>query len=241
MNTATWIFGAGLVLVVTAGGCGNTVTVQTGGAGGTASTGDVQPSATSSTGTGTGGACAGFADQKGQHAVTVRFVNQGGIPIFLPSNCSDVAYTLEPTNGGGATTYHFEQSCLQTCADLETQPPFACGACAPRSYRLDPGTTKEVVWDGTGLLQRMMPATCFAQPSGDLACGQIVDAQSDTYRVGLTGFSECGPGCQCDAQGVCNGDATGAQALPNPTQFSFPQDSVVEVVFGPCAFPCPGG
>ncbi len=50
-----------------------------------------------------------------------------------------------------------------------------------------------------------------------------------------------GPGCTCDAKGVCTGSAEGSQGFPNPVKFNFPGDDVAEVVFDTCAFGCPEG
>lgn len=245
MKSVIGIFAVGVVLA-SLSGCGNTVEVLTGGAGGTGSSGTGVTSTgtgkTSSSSTGTGGACGGFADSPGAGDVTVRFVNQGGVPIYLPQSCNELSFTIDPVAGPDGTTYHYDPSCLQTCQDLQTQPQYACGACAPSSFRLDPGTTHDIVWHGGGLAQRMMPGQCWNQPSPNQnQCGQKVDAKAGTYRIDAYGYSSCGPGCQCDANGNCNGDAMGNQAYPDPVKFNFPSDNLVEVVFGVCAFPCPGG
>ncbi len=243
MKSANGIFGVGIALGVMAG-CGNTVSVETGGAGGgtSVSSSDVSPVTSSSvTSSGSGGACAGYADQPGSAQVTVRFRNEGGVPIYLPSSCSDVAFSIDPVGGGNAATFAYDKSCLQTCQDLQTQPQYACGACAPRSYRLDPGSFRDVVWDGTGLTSVTMPPQCWAQNNGNTVCSRVVAAPAGTYDVSVMGYATCGPDCQCDAQGVCNGEAMGGQAYPNPAKLSYPSDNLVEVVFGVCAFPCPGG
>ena len=242
MKTALGFFAAGITLATLAG-CGNTVEVNTGGAGGAGSSGTGKGSttiATGSTTTGTGGACSGFADAQGSAPVTVRFRNNSNLPIYLPANCNAVAYSITATNSPNGPSYVYDESCLQTCSDLQTQPQLQCGACAPSSYLLEPGATRDVAWNATGLSNRTMPSSCWKQPSpNQTSCGQIVDAPPGSFLVTAMGYASCDGNCQCDAQGVCNGAATGAQAYPDAAKLNFPGDSLVEVVFGVCAFPCP--
>ncbi len=239
----TWL---GLLVASTtlaAVGCGNTVDIATGGAGGESSivaTGPGVTTATASTTTGAGGACGGFADSKGTEPVTVRFKNEGNVPIYLPYNCTNIDYSITLPGGPANTSYAFDGSCLQTCFVLKTEPILNCGACAPASFRLDPGASHDVLWNGTGLTSRMMAAQCWNDPKqAQGSCGQIIDAPSGAYHVDVVGYAKCDGNCQCDVNGVCSGNPTGAVAYPNPTQLDFPGDSVVEVVFGVCAFPCP--
>ena len=235
---------AGLGLLLTAG-CNGSVTTDppgSGGSGGTSgtTTGATATGSTSAT-TGSGGICAGFEDAKGANTVIVRFHNNTGVPVYLPAQCAGINYTIKPKSGDDGVTYNFDTSCLQTCFDLQTQPPFACGLCAPTSYFIAPGATREVAWDGTGLRSDVaMPNACFAEPQGGL-CPQIVSAPADKYGITATGFSSCGAGCTCTPEGICSSSGEGMQAYADPVVLDFPSQSVVDVDFGICAFGCPGG
>lgn len=238
--------GLGLFLAL---GCNNSVETNPTGSGGSSSssastTSTSSDAATTSTGasTGSGGACAAFADAAGTDAVTVRFRNNSMSPVYLPVSCKSVNFAIDPTTGPDGVTYHYDGSCLQTCEDLQTSPPFACGLCAPASLRIDVGATREVIWEGTGLKPDVqMPSSCWSAPQKNESCSQVVPAPAASYRVSATGFSSCGAGCTCDAQGICDGAAEGSQGNPNPVKFNYPADKTVEVVFDPCAFGCPDG
>jgi hypothetical protein len=106
---------------------------------------------------------------------------------------------------------------------------------------LPAGGTYDYLWDGTGLRQTTMPAACWAMPDAYGPCGQIVDAPAGSYRVIATGYESCGGygDCTCEPSGECFGEATGMEAYADPTTFVHPDESLVEVVFGVCAFPCP--
>ncbi len=233
------VFGAGLAIAA-ASGCGSSVANETDGTGGGGTTSSTTSGTTSSTTTGTGGGpCAAFADQEGAASVTVRFRNESPYLIYLPGNCSDVDYSIELIGGGDQVAYTYDGSCLQTCEDLQTDPPYACGACAPIAYLLEPGATRELTWAGTGLEWGLtMPDACWAYPEGIGTCGQIVAAPAGTYRAGAMGFDTCAD-CQCDPGGECFGYPTGAQAYPDLVTFEFPADATVEILFGACAFGCP--
>jgi hypothetical protein len=222
-----------------AGGSGGSGGAGAGGAPGT--TGSATTTSTSVT-TGSGGACAGFADADGSDTVTIRFRNQSESTVYLPVGCQTINFAIDPITGPDGVTYNYDPSCLQTCEALQTSPPYACGACLPRSYRLEVGATREVTWKGTGLKPDVkMPLACWAAPQQTTLCSQILAAPTASYRITASGFSSCGAGCTCDAEGVCAGSAEGAPALASPVKFAFPTNDVVEVVFDTCAFGCPDG
>jgi hypothetical protein len=214
------------------GGVTTTRTTATGGAGGGSTT-------TSSTSTTSGDLCAPFADEHGTSSVTVRFRNDTGMPLYLPAGCSSVQYTIKPLGGDDpSVSYAYENACLQTCQDLWTSPPYACGACAPTTYLVEPGATRDVIWNGTGLTySNAMPSECYAYPNS-WGCSRVVAAPPGAYVVDALGYSACEGDCTCDANGVCYGYVNGAQAYPDPVTLSYPGDSLAEVVFGPCAFGC---
>jgi hypothetical protein len=178
----------------------------------------------------------------GNGTVTVRIRNNSGQPIYLPANCSTLAYTMTPLGGDDPDeSYVYDPSCLQTCEDLQTEPPYACGACAPATFLLPAGATRDVSWNGTGLAYGItMPAECYADPQMAMACSRIVNAPVGDYRIDVVGYSKCDEGfdCTCDSNGVCYGMAGGFEAYPDPAVLSYPSESLVEVVFGVCAFGC---
>jgi hypothetical protein len=233
MKAMAWMV-AGLVLAFGAG-CGPSV--QTGGTG---TGGGAGGTGSSSSGTGAGGACAAFKDQQGAAAVAVHFVNQTSQPIFLPALCGGIDYAITPLGGSDGASYVYSRSCLQTCEALQTQPQIECGACQETTIRIDPGGTREVSWDGTGLRSVMMPSACWSPSGGGGSqCGEMVAAAAGAYRIDAQGFGACTGDCTCDAMGVCIGSATGATALPDPVTFAFPDKLQVDVVFSACAFGCP--
>ena len=227
-------------------GCGSSVSKDpnaNGGAGGSGGSGGSGASGGSG-GSGAGGACAAYADATSPGTTTVRFHNEAGVPIYLPSMCDTPSFTIEPDSGPDGNTYVYETSCLQTCQDLQTQDQYACGACAPSSYLIPPGGTLEVPWDRRGLRNQVqMPAACWHSTQGSQTCSQFVAAPAGTYQVQAIGYATCNGfdgACQCDAGGHCNGDASGQEAYADWITFQS-SDGAVDVVFGVCAFPCPGG
>jgi hypothetical protein len=221
-------------------GCNVSVETDPTGAGGSTSSSSSTTTGSTSVSTGTGGACPGFEDAVGNDTVTVRFRNNSEDAVYLPVSCESIDFAIDPVNGPDGVTYNYDGSCLQTCEDLQKNPPFACGACAPKSYRLEVGATREMTWDGAGLKPNIpMPPACWAAPDKGGICSQIVAAPAASYRISALGFDSCGAGCTCDAQGVCAGSAAGMQASASPVKFNYPADKVVEVVFDVCAFGCP--
>jgi hypothetical protein len=234
--------GLGLLLAVGCNGSVNTDPSGTGGSDGATTSATTTTSTTTSSSTGSGGACGGFEDATSPATVTVRFRNNTGLPVYLPGRCQGIDYPITPTSGSDGVTYNHEASCLQTCSDLQKDPPFACKPCAPTSYLLDIGATREITWDGTGLKDEVsMPAACWAQSPNDTACRQIVAAPAASYAIQALGYSSCGAGCACDEKGLCNGAPEGLQAHADLVSFEFPAQNVVEVVFNTCAFGCTGG
>src|SRR5689334_6306667 len=78
-----WFVASGLVLALA--GCGSSVVAGTGGGN------------SSSSGSGGGSdSCAVFADAESAGSVTVRFRNNTGLPIYLPSQCTTISYDISP-------------------------------------------------------------------------------------------------------------------------------------------------
>jgi hypothetical protein len=233
---------AGLGLSLTAG-CNASVTTDPPGSGGSGVTTTVGATTAASTGasTGSGGSCSGFDDAKSPATVSIRFHNETSIPVYLPVQCSTIQYTIKRLSSDDLVNYTFDPSCLQTCFELQTQAGFECGACAPTSYLIPAGGTREIAWNATGLTMDIpMPAACYFQPQSS-ECQKIVSASPDKYGITALGFNSCGVGCTCDATGLCTGSAEGAQAQADPVTFGFPGESAVDVTFSVCAFGCPGG
>ena len=246
---------AGLTSTLTlglAGGCGTIVEVEGFGGGGSSTSsgtgGDGGGGSSSSSTSGTGGSgaqdvCSGFDDEQGGSAVTVRLRNESGLPIYLPAHCGVLLYDLVAVPADDVH-YAFDPFCLQTCADLRTQGIIDCADCPPTSILLPPGATHDVVWDRTGLANVVMPDSCWHQPGQQgPACPQIVAAEAGTYQIFAMGYESCTDGsCQCDESGACDGAGTGMEAYSDPETFVLGGGtSLVEAVFGACAFPCPSG
>lgn len=213
-----------VLLLALSVGCGSTINEGGGGAGG----GD--PS------------CAPFNDQPADGAVTFRVSNQTGQDLYLRGSCNTVSYSVDPEAGPNGTFFgDVGGSCQQSCEELQSEDPLLCeaDACAPSAILLHPGETRELSWGGLGQKSTTMPAECWLSPEFGTACQQIVAAPAGSYKLNLTAFSECGPGCTCDATGVCTGDATGIEALPDTSTFAFPAAGPIDIVFPNCAFGCP--
>ncbi|MFO0618659.1 MAG: hypothetical protein U0414_39065 [Polyangiaceae bacterium] len=230
-----------VALAVALTACQADIVIQDGTGGGTstsATTGATTGATTSSSST--GGACAGFEDAPDQQKLTVRFHNDSGVPIYLPTVCSAPQFQIDAPGGSGVT-YIYSPFCLQTCEDRQTQQPIDCAPCAPTSILLEPGKVREFEWNRTGLKSVTMPAGCYAG-SPDSTCSQVVVAPAGDYLALATGYAECGDGatCTCDpATGVCTGGASGSQAFSDAGKFTLPSANTVDVTFGVCAFPCP--
>lgn len=217
-----------------AAGCGSSVDIdpQSSGAGGSGGA-----STTSASG---GGVCSMFDDEESVHPVTVRFRNDSPKPIYLPVECTKIGYTIKPAGGSDGMLYTYDYGCFGTCESLQESAPGTCGACPTMSYRLAPGATRDVVWEGTGLSKPLqMPAACWAPPKIGDTCNRILVAAAGTYVATAVAYDACEDNCSCDAAGVCSARASGAQALSDAPTFVYPSASQVEVVFGTCAFGCP--
>lgn len=178
----------GLLLLTFAPACGGDVAVETGGGTSSSSGGSggtsTSSSSTSSTSsiTGTGGAgggdtvCAGFGDEESSGTLTIRVINESDEHLYIPASCSTerLNITSVPPND---VSYPGERSCTQTCEELQTQPQYVCGACAPLAYRILPGAQRDIPWDGKGLRSRTMPQECWEGSSFNEACQQLVAAK----------------------------------------------------------------
>lgn len=189
-----------------------------------------------------GAACAAFHDESSIGSVTVVFRNDTPDPIYLPGTCSGFTYEIKPQSAPAGGELVYDTSCLQTCEDLQHGYPKDCGGCAEVTYRIQPGGTSSRVWDGTRLAGTpVMPDACWYMGKPELdSCSRITAMPAGDYTAGAIAFSGCEGECSCDAEGVCNGAATGAIAQASPAAFSLPGQSMVEVVFDACAFGCPG-
>lgn len=193
---------------------------------------------------GAGGECKGFEDAEPGAPTTFRFVNQAAFDIYLKASCDELDYKIEPSAGSDGTYYgRVGGACQQSCEDLQTSERLLCeaAACAATSYRIPAGGTLEVDWDGRGQKPVEMPNECFKDPSSSDACSQIVAAEGGNYKLSIEAYSACGSdstACTCDANGLCDGEATGQSAFTNPISFSLPANLPVEYVFDACAFGC---
>jgi hypothetical protein len=208
------------------------------------SSGSGASSSSATTGSGAaGGTCGAYADQTGT-AVTLRIVNETGVPLYLPTLCGVVIHDIEPKGGADGNEYgYLGTGCLSSCEDLQKDGPIACAAdaCALVAQRVEPGATLEASWHGSGLHPTEMPVQCWFDATYGNQCQQIVAAPAGDYRYDLRGYDSCGPECSCDETGQCFGEASGLEAYHDPAVIQVPGTQVVDVVFGPCAFGCADG
>jgi hypothetical protein len=233
--------------------CSSTVvlphdTSSTGGSGGTSSTGGSGGSAGSGGFAGSGGSggsggsttwdpttskdCQPWVDRTSIASETLRFVNQTGQTIYLPTLCDGrISFSLTSPNSPQSYSNVYDTSCLQTCQMLQTEAPYACGVCMPTAIRLNPGETHDFVWDGLALEGTLMEPDCFATPTSGGTCEMKQLAPQGSYTATGTAYTGCQGSCSCDAQGTCAGTPSGTPVEATQT-FSFPSAGVVEVVFG---------
>lgn len=195
-------------------------------------------------GAGGGDVCAAFADAASPGDLTLRFVNQNNIPVYLPATCDDVEYSITPAAGPDGNYYgNAFGSCSQSCEDLQTEGPIACGACLPTSYRIDPGGALEVKWNQIASHPTMMPTACWSDQQFGPACNQAIAAAAGSYLLGVTASDNCvadPSACTCDPQtGLCDGFAGGMSVQIAPVAFELPTAGPVEIVIPDCTFGCP--
>lgn len=203
---------------------------------------------TTSTTTSSGGsdACSVYDDDDTSLGeLTIRFRNESGQTVYLPTVCGVPTLQFGP-EGGGANNhaYVYTGSCLQTCEDLQTEGQVACGACQETTIQLSPGSTWDFEWRGFLLQSSGMEAACWLDGTDGGSCPIELAAEAGTYRATAEGFAECSQGgdaCACTDESECFGSPSGMQAISDLGEASFPQDDVIEVVFGACAFGCPEG
>ena len=147
---------------------------------------------------------------------------------------------VTPASGPDGNTYAFDPSCLQTCADLQHEPAYECGVCAPASILIASGASRDFTWQGTALsAPRQMPAQCWDVPQQADSCVTLLAAAPQTYRFLVNGFANCGDGaCACDSEGLCSGYATGQPGYATPSELLYPTKGKVEILFDACAFGC---
>lgn len=232
-----------MVVLLTSGlalaaGCGNTVTEGTGGGGHGGSGGG-------SGGSGGAAECMGFGDETGAGAVTFHIKNHTPQAVYIHGNCGSAPYYSLTQVGAGedAAVWVYDTPCLQTCADLQAagEVPAPCDVCAPSVFRLDPGQTIDVTWDGTGVRPGYaMPEACYGFPGGPSSCSRIVAAPAGTWSAMISGYADCNSEtCVCDPDGTCWGEPSGLMAFANPVNFNYPAETSIDLVFDSCAFGCP--
>lgn len=199
-------------------------------------------SASSGVGGDTEPACAAFDNEKGT-PVTVRLRNESGETIYLAAECEELTSLVVPVEPNGLAYY--EPVC--TCSTVQLQGELACIAagCVPSALRLLPGETREVVWSGTAMKKDELPAGCVEGQESGAACERRVKAPAQAHRVGVKAFSSCAgnagePGCTCAANGICEGGAIGVEGYYESPTFNYPAQTVVDVIFPVCTFPCAG-
>ena len=187
--------------------------------------------------------CTGFDDEAGT-PVTVRFTNAGTAPMYVgtQNGCGGLnAFTLSAV-GSSEVVPWYRGACNFTCEELREITGDCAADCAiPPVYRVEPGGHYDIAWDGLVLVERDMPAACFAEPSFAGPCQQEV-AASGSYQVTgqvfaavegcdpMTGACDCQPNaegwCQMDWSAMPSGNAVTAEAT-----VTLPAANLVEVVF----------
>lgn len=222
------LLAVGLMLL---GGCGSEVeTSGGGGAGGGGGEG------------GTLEACTGFDDAEPGSPITLRFVNETLLDVYLEASCNQLAFDIQPAAGADGAYYGYVGgACQQSCQELQTQNQVQCGACAPSTQHIPPQSSIEVTWDGRAQRQVEMAAECyFDELTSAQDCAQIFRAPAGEYSLTIAAYNACdgqGAPCECDATGLCSGTASGMAAFGQPTSFTLPTNTV-EYVLDVCAFGC---
>ncbi len=235
MIRASLFFGAFAMLVV---GCGSDVETQGGG-------GEGGSGAASTGGGGTGGSssCSTFADATSPGDLTLRFVNETVVDVYIPATCDDLQYTIQPAAGPDGNYYgNAFGTCSQSCDELQTAGQLLCDACLSTAYRIPAGEALEVTWNQIAAHPTMMPSECWFEASGGTACNQAIAAPAGAYQIGVTVFDGCTgtDACTCDpGTGLCDGFASGQESEVTPVAFGIPAAGPVEVVIEACTFGCP--
>ncbi|MFO0616036.1 MAG: hypothetical protein U0414_25800 [Polyangiaceae bacterium] len=220
-------------------GCQTDITIEDGTTSSTSV--GVTTSVSASASTGAVSFCDGYDDSDGSTSVTVTVTNASPFPLYLPADCTGAPILdVTPASGPDGNTYAFDPSCLQTCADLQHEPAYECGVCAPASILIASGASRDFTWQGTALsAPRQMPAQCWDVPQQADSCVTLLAAAPQTYRFLVNGFANCGDGaCACDSEGLCSGYATGQPGYATPSELLYPTEGKVEILFDACAFGC---
>lgn len=236
-----WLSLCAVLTAAALAGCNNGSGDGSGGSSSSSTTTTTTTTSSSSPTSSSGGdACATFADEAGLATRTFQVHNGTGVPAYFAVQCGQPVFEVSTDQQG---TFPGARACLSTCEDLQTTDPADCAACAPQSQRIEPGGTITFSWDGLGLRDAQMPATCFHTPSLAPDCQQLVAAPvGHVYSFKIVAWSGCGDGqtCSCDAGGVCDGEPSGNSVgfMPSETEFMH-GDGTSEFTLPACAFGCP--
>jgi len=173
----------------------------------------------------------------------VRVQNNRSTPIYLgdPNAGCGPTPVFALSDASGTPVEQYPGGCGNTCEQLQHQGDYCTGACMmPILVRINPAGSYDSNWAGTVFEARDMPLACyFDQSFTPQTCDQRLVAETGSYTVKVEAYADasCNVGsCDCtpDANGSCEvssgGQPTGA-ALGSQAQISFPNDSLVEVVF----------
>lgn len=183
--------------------------------------------------------CAGFDDAKGE-PVSIVVKNLRSQPIFVGSReyvCNqDKLFELRNSKG--------ELQTIETgqCYSCQTAMKWECAySCRPNVvYRVEPGASATLPWDGSIFLQRKLPNGCVAwdsNPDG-LDCYQSQATPAGDYEVHVVASSHfacnqlLGGECTCDGPEPCRAYGIGEQ-FEASTVMHLPADRTVQVVFEP--------
>src|SRR6185436_8986800 len=130
---------------------------------------------------GSNSGCSAYADQAPAQSVTVRIKNTGSLPFYFgeSSGCGNTPlYSIKDANG--QVLAQNTGPCSYTCGDLREHTAACTADCAlPPIYRIDPGASYDVEWDGTTLETAAMPKSCYFEPdSASTSCSKQIVAPS---------------------------------------------------------------
>ncbi len=183
--------------------------------------------------------CQGYDDEAAGEPVTFRLRNESGVDVYVNQLCGKPFLFLGAVPDQGIT-YQPNLTCADTCVGLRDGVSCPPELCEVTSLRVAAGASLDITWDATGFRAEAMPETCYSIPTLG-TCDRRVVTPTGSYEMDIDVFSGCGAGCTCDASGVCDGQAQGAEALIENIPFTYPAPGVVDVVLEPCAFGCAGG
>lgn len=169
--------------------------------------------------------------------VQVEVTNEGADPVFFNASEFCAAFTgFKLFPAGSDTPLDIDRDCQFSCGYVASGAPCECdpGCIVETIYRLDPGKSLGLRWDGSQLLQRQLSEAC-ASPECGLTCYDPTSVPEGSYELLLTASStaECEPSCDC----APNEDPCTVTGLIGPDDrtlersFEYPAQTELALVF----------